>query len=208
MKMLDAIRRLRTSDMDFIETSDAAALLKVSAAHASKILARLADAEQLVPLKRGLWAFPDRLDPLQIPGAITAPVPSYISLQSALYRHGMISQIPFVVYAVSPARSRRWKTPISAISVHHIDPAFFFGYEPVGGKGVQMATPEKALLDIFYLSPVKSRLFQYLPELEWPSSFDAKRAMKMTDRIPCMRLRTIVRRRLDKALHADGHKES
>lgn len=200
MRMLEVVRRLRAAGTDYMETADAAALLAVSGLHASKIMTRLAEAEQLVRLKRGLWAFPDRIDTLQIPSALTAPLPCYISLQSALYRHGMVSQIPFIVYAVSPARSRRWETPFGTVSVHHLDPAFFFGFEPVGDKGVLMATPEKALLDVFYLSAVKTRLFHHLPELELPASFDMQKAFEMLTRIPSVHHQTMVRRRLDEVL--------
>jgi predicted transcriptional regulator of viral defense system len=201
--MLDAIRRLRSAEMGFLETADAAALLDTTGIHASKIMTRLAEAEQLIRLKRGLWAFADLIDTLQIPGALTAPLPCYISLQSALYRHGLISQIPFVVYAVSPARTRRWNTPAGTVSIHHLDPAFFFGFEPVGVKGVQMAGPEKALLDVLYLSPAKSRLFQHLPELDIPASFDSRKAFAMIRHIPSLRQRTIVRQRLEALLGRD-----
>ncbi len=207
MRMLEVVRRLRSAGTDYIETADAAALLSVSGLHASKIMTRLAESEQLVRLKRGLWAFPDRIDALQIPGALTAPLPCYISLQSALVRHGIVSQIPFVVYAVSPARSRRWETPFGTVSVHHLDPAFFFGFEPVGDKGILMATPEKALLDVFYLSATKSRLFKHLPELELPASFDMQKAFDMLPRIPSVRRQAMVRRRLEALLSSSesGH---
>ena len=60
-----------------------------------------------------------------------------------------------------------------------------------------MATPEKALLDIFYLGPARNQLFKYLPELERPASFDARKAFEMVARIPSLPRRTVVRDRLD-----------
>ncbi len=196
MKMLDAVRLLRQSEMDFIDTADAAALLKTGTPHASKIMSRLAEAGQLFRVKRGVWAFADRIDPLQMPGAITAPLPSYISLQTALYRHGIISQMPHVVYAVSPARTQRRDTSSGMVSIHHIDPAFFFGYEQVGAKGLLLAEPEKALLDLLYLSPARSGLFRHPPELEFSETFSFKKADEMAERITSQRRRTLVRQHM------------
>ena len=45
----------------------------------------------------GLWATDLSLDPLRLPEYLTAPLPSYVSFQSALFFHGMISQIPNVI---------------------------------------------------------------------------------------------------------------
>jgi len=45
---------------------------------------------------------------------LTAPFPAYVSLQSALYLHGMISQVPALTYAVTLARSRRLATPLGS----------------------------------------------------------------------------------------------
>lgn len=199
MSMLEALRVLRTRALPFVETSDAAVLLKTTGSHASKILGRLEASEQLLSLKRGLWCFPDRAHVLQLPQALTAPLPCYISLQSALYRHGMISQIPQVVYAVSPARTRRWNTPLGVVSIHHIDPEWFMGYELLKDN-IPMAVPEKALLDALYLSPTRNRLFQVLPELEWPPTFDIAKARAMIEAIPSARHRVIVRRSLDELL--------
>jgi hypothetical protein len=148
------------------------------------------------------------VDALALPGYLTAPFPAYVSLQSALYRHGMISQIPSVTYAVSVARTRTFDTPLGTVSVHHLDPAFFFGFETVGeGRGA-MATPEKALLDALYLGPAKTRLFCALPELEWPRGFSVRRAREMIGRIGSARRRGMVRARFEALLRGRAKGES
>ena len=168
----------------------------MTSSHASRVLERLFDAGQVVRLKRGLWAFPDRIEPLQLPQHLAAPMPCSVSLQSALFYHGMISQVPNVVYAVSPARTRRWTTPLATVSIHHMTPAFFFGFETVGNGFVRMATPEKALLDCLYLSPAKTRLFASLPELDLQGAFDIKKAHRLLNQLPSARLRKILLHRL------------
>jgi predicted transcriptional regulator of viral defense system len=200
MRAIEAYRRLRAADADVLDTADAAALLGVKSSHASRTLERLADAGQIIRLKRGLWGFVDRLDPLQLPGFLAAPMPCYVSLQTALYHHGMISQIPETIYAVSLARTRRWSTRLATVSIHHVCPSFFFGYERAGTNGILMASPEKALLDCLYLSPARSRLFVSLPELELPPRFNRQQARAFAERIPSQRLRVLVLRRLDAVL--------
>lgn len=63
-----------------------------------------------------------------------------------------------------------------------------------------MATPEKALLDVFYLSSARSFLFSALPELEIPRSFKSKKAFKMIEKIPSPRMRTLVREKFQECL--------
>ena len=63
----------------------------------------------------------------------------------------MISQVPAVTYAVSLARTRRFATPVGTVSVHHVQPSFFFGFEDAG-RGGRLATPEKALVDVNWLA--------------------------------------------------------
>lgn len=196
MNLLEAKAKLLALKQDVLRTSDVAAALKVSVDHASQILRRLSKVGFFVPLARGKWACHPKVDPLLLPEYLTAPAPSYISFQSALYYHGMISQIPATIYAASLARTRQFKTPLGHFSIHHIQPSFFFGFETILKSKIKMATPEKALLDFLYLSFVRSSLFRKLPELELPRNFKVKEAMKMIEKISSQRIRTFVRKKL------------
>jgi len=198
MRLIDALGALTAMQAAVFDTRDAAARLGVDAAHASTMLARLAAAGHVVRLRRGVWAFRDRADPLALPEYLTSPFPSYVSLQSALYLHGMIEQVPPVTYAVSLARTRRFTTPLGAVSIHHVDPLFFFGFEDAGASGARLATPEKALVDYLYLAPAKSKLFRALPELEFPARFSRRRARAIVARIGSVRRRGMVARALER----------
>lgn len=200
MQIVEALQKIRQLDQPCIQTRDAAALLNLTIAHASKMLERLAQHKQLIHIARGLWALPDKLDPFQLPEYLTFPFPSYISLQTALYHHGMIAQLPTVIYAVSLARTKIFSTPVSEISIHHLEEKFFFGFELLPGTLIKLAIPEKALIDVLYLSSAKTHLFSSLPEIELPKKFNLKTAQSIINRIPSTRRRSMVKLRFSKLL--------
>lgn len=192
MSQGNALRRLRELGTSFFSTADIATQLRLSAGTANKVASRLAKVGLLVHLARGRWALGERVNPLALPQHLAAPYPAYISLQTALFHYGIISQIPQVIYAVTVAKTRRWSTPLGVVSLHQVAPDFFFGYESTGSDGVQIATPEKALLDFLYLSPGRSRLFSRLPELELPRSFSRKKLRAMMTKVADPRRRRLV----------------
>lgn len=200
MRLIDAYAKLLSLKQPIFQTRDASNCLNIPLRYASKVLARLREAGFLIQLMRGQWAIAGQIDPLIIPEYLTAPSPCYISLQTALFHHGMISQIPAVVYAVSLARTHRYETPVGVFSVHHIKADFFFGFNLVEKSGIKMASPEKALLDTLYLSPTHSLLFKTLPELELPPTFRLKKARNMIQKIKSDRLRTFVSKKLKEIL--------
>jgi predicted transcriptional regulator of viral defense system len=141
------------------------------------------------------------IDPYRLPEFLTAPLESYVSLHTSLYLHGMIEQIPSVIYAVSLARTQRVATQVAAFSIHHVAPEVFGGFEETA-SGVKLASPEKALFDFAYLSAGRSRLFTALPELELPRRFRSAELKRWLARIPAERSRTITQRKLDEFLGA------
>ncbi len=199
MKLDKILWQIKQTNQRVLHTTDVMALLDIKKDHASKILSRLSQSGHLAKLKRGLWAFTETIDPLIISGYLTAPFPCYISLQSALYYHGMISQISSTIYCVSLARTRRYGTPAGAFSIHHISSDFFYGYDETE-SGVRMATPEKALLDFLYLSPGKTKLFCALPELELPRKFSVKRAKHMIAHLKSSQRKSMLESKFQKLL--------
>ena len=196
MRALDAYADLRRFKKPVLTTEDAAIRMRVSLSAASRTLGRLAGKGLILSLRHGLWALDPDIDPLVIPEYLTAPLPAYISLYTALYHHGMIEQVPQVIYAASTASTRRVSTALATYSVHRVAPEFFGGYATDPRTHLKMATQEKALLDVLYLSAGRSRLFARLPELELPRGFDVRECRRWIRRIPAPYRRTMVDKRL------------
>jgi predicted transcriptional regulator of viral defense system len=149
-------------------------------------------------LRRGLWALDPNIEPFAVAPYLTAPFPAYVSFWSALSRHGMIEQIPRQITVASLDRARRIDTSIGTYSVHHLSPELFGGYEGSEETGY-LATPEKAVFDTIYVRAASGSK-AFFPELSLAADFDEARAELWTGRIAGPRLRTLVSRRLSKAL--------
>lgn len=195
MNAREAYARLLRLGVPVLRTADAAAALEQSTAAANMTLSRLVASGLVKPVRQGTWWVAGTVEPHRLPEYLTAPLPSYLSLHTALHLRGLIEQIPEVIYAVSLARTQRISTRAGAFSIHHMAPEVFGGFDETPA-GVKLATAEKALFDFAYLSAARSRLFTALPELELPSGFRRAELRRWVRRIPSDRARTLTERKL------------
>lgn len=198
MRTTDALGELQRLGRPVVERREVIARLGVPPARASQILRALEQAGLVIQLGRGLWVLDRSIDPITIPPYLTAPFPAYLSLWSALARHGMIEQIPRQIFVASLDRPRKIETPLGTYSIHHLAPEVFGGYTGSAESGY-VATPEKALFDIVYLRATRG-IRTYLPELELPTTFDHTELGAWMARIPTARKQTQVRHALNALL--------
>ena len=171
MNQSELLAKLRNQYVAAFTTRDVATLLGVTVNAATKLLERLATVGLVMRIMRGRWVIPDKFNRLCLP-ELVAGQPAYVSLQSALSYHGMIDQIPSAVYGITCGRGGMVNTPLGRVSLHHVSPKFFIGYEtPTEIGWLKIATPEKALVDILYLRMTSLGDFKALPEVEWPKNF-------------------------------------
>jgi predicted transcriptional regulator of viral defense system len=200
MNAATAYARLSATGLRAIRTSEAAALLGISPLAAAQLLRRLGQAKLVQPLMHGaVWLGRETIDPWLALEQVTAPYPAYASLYSALYLHGALSQIPATHYAVTLGRARRVRTAAGTFSLHRVAPEVFGGFETTA-SGAKIATLEKALFDLAYLSATRARLFARPPELELPRSLDRSALRHWLGRIRSPGQRTHTKGRLEALL--------
>jgi predicted transcriptional regulator of viral defense system len=96
---------------------------------------------------------------------------SYVSLQSALAYFGMIPEHVPAVTSVTTQRPARVETPLGRFLFRHVKKDWFRGYTHMDfgfGQKAFIATPEKALLDLVYLTPGADN-YEFLAELRLQS---------------------------------------
>lgn len=198
MRPIEAYGDLLAMERPVISTAEAAARWRVGVPSASRRLAAIERAGLARRVRRGLWTLDVGIDPATLGPYLTAPHPSYVSLHSALVRHGMIEQIPRSIALASLERSRVIDTSLGRFEVHHLTPTLFGGFSGDASSGY-VASPEKAIFDAVYLrAAAGSRA--YFPELTLPAGFERKRLERWSEAIESKRLRTLVKRRLGEVL--------
>lgn len=81
--------------------------------------------------------------------------PSYVSLETALSYYGLIPESVYLVTSVSTRKTNSFKTPVATFGYQKVKSSLFFAYriEEYNNKVFKIASPEKAVLDLFYLKP-------------------------------------------------------
>ena len=116
-------------------------------------LKRLNEKKVIQRICRSYYANPFNLPSLEEISSIIYP-PSYISLESALSRWGVLSQIPQILTCVTTKLPQKFTTPFGDIEYHQVKKGYFWGFIQEGNYF--MAEPEKALLDYIYLKKEKN----------------------------------------------------
>jgi predicted transcriptional regulator of viral defense system len=119
-------------------------------------LHRWCNGGKLIPLRRGMYAFPDRYRPGVINPSELANhlyTPSYISRHWALGYFGMIPEAVVTYTSVTSRVPRTFTNAFGTFRYQHVKQSAFFGYNAtrIGESRVLLAEPEKALLDFWHL---------------------------------------------------------
>ena len=142
----------------------------VSPRQARLQLVRWVNAGKLIRLRRSLYALNRpfrRIEPHPFLLANRIRKASYVSLQSALSHYSMIPEYVPIVTSMTTGRPEEVRTEFGTCVFRHVRKALFGGFLSVmvaPGQSVFLATPEKALLDLIYLTPGGDRA-AYIDEL-------------------------------------------
>lgn len=165
----------------------AASGLKMPAA--SKRLERKAQKNLITRVTKGIWANVShpQFHPLGCVPYILGKEQGYVSFLTALHLHGVLSQIPRVIQIATTGRGRKLDSPIGQFEFFKIKPELMRDGVEWSDTRLQflIASKEKALLDVLYLSTRKNRRFSRLPELNLTDSgFRAREFNRLLQELP------------------------
>jgi len=178
---------LRSIDHPIFTTGEIARLARTATSVTTRVLTAMAARGEVRHAGRGVWYQPQdpRFSVYALVHYLSGGSRAYVSFLSALHLHGIVAQIPQVVFAATTGHTKVRRTPAGTISFHRITPALFGGFDWYRGeRQFLIATPEKALIDSLYLSSRKGRQFGRFPELELSPAFSFRRARQWARRIP------------------------
>jgi predicted transcriptional regulator of viral defense system len=109
----------------------------------------------LIMLRRGLYIASELKNKVDmIAFATKIYPPSYVSMEMALNFYGIIPEAVFTATSVTTRKTKQFSTPVGNFSYQKIKKEAFGGFETRKQEGVSfnLALPEKALVDFFYLN--------------------------------------------------------
>lgn len=114
----------------------------------------------LVRLRKGLYALKEML-PNEEVIANALYQPSYISLEYALARYGIIPEMPYTITSVTTKATATFTAVGREFSYQKIKKMAYTGYVPekVGRHAMFIAAPEKALIDYLYFVSLGRKTF-------------------------------------------------
>jgi predicted transcriptional regulator of viral defense system len=114
---------------------------------------------RIIKIHKGLYTLADPYrkvpaSPFCIANALKQP--SYVSMHSALSWYGMIPEFVPSATSITTGRPQSIETPLGRFDFRHVSKKYFWGYQQIelqSGLQAFVAFPEKALLDLIYLTP-------------------------------------------------------
>ncbi len=172
------------NNKDFIifTTRDYANLQKLSMSAASKKLSRLKKNKLLTHVTKGVWSNTGHpyFHPASCVPYLLNNESGYVSFLTALHFHGLLSQIPKTIQVATTGHSRILNSSVAYYEFIQIKPELI--QQDLIWSETQLpyllATAEKALLDVLYISTRKNRRFIRLPELTLTPDLINKRTFK------------------------------
>ena len=172
----------------------------VGSADLGRQLSRWVKSGNLIQLRRSLYVLSERhqkTSPHPFLVANRLKRASYVSLQSALEYYGLIPEYVPSVTSITTGRPEELVTPLGSFIFKHIKKALFSSYQAIDlgeGQSAFIATPEKALMDLLYLTP-GSDSPDYLRELRLQNSetLNTGLLMELVDRSGSRKLKRATR---------------
>ena len=123
---------------------------------------------RLIKIRNGLYVIADKKDQLNMEMiSHLLYEPSYISLERALSKYGLIPEMVYNSTAVTTRQTKTFQNEFGSFIYQSIKKDLFFGFKKIKETGgvYLLAEPEKALLDYFYLNSAQINNLDDVSEL-------------------------------------------
>ncbi len=180
---------LTNKEFVVFSTRDYAGYAEISVPAASKQLSRLAEKKTLVRFSKGLWANVNHpyFSPLACTPYLLNKEQGYVSFLTALHLHGVLSQIPKTIQIATTGHTRILDSSLGYFEFFKIKPELMRHGVSWSETRLpyQLATAEKALIDVIYIATRRNRRFSRLPELTLaPGVFNRREFKRLFEQLP------------------------
>ncbi|MBD3329236.1 hypothetical protein GF357_01965 [Candidatus Dojkabacteria bacterium] len=171
------LQQLNSSNKKLFTTADIEQLFEIDVKRTLEDrIKRLLDEKVLTQLERGKYLLTDS-DVSDFEIAQFLYNPSYISLETALNFHGILSQFPFEITSVTTKSTEKKEIFDKKFIYAKLNTKLFTGYYKE--NDALIAYPEKALFDRFYMISKGLKTEQYLDEMDY-ANIDKSKVEKLT----------------------------
>ena len=148
MTGIEALKKLEKLKKDYYSVKDLERILDIPVDNLRKQLTRWVEKGFLIRVAKGIYApYGTEIDVLKIANQMYYP--SYLSFESVLSKYGILSQVPYTLTFATPKRSKKMILNDVEVEFTKLSDKYFFGY--TYENGINIASPEKALVDCLYL---------------------------------------------------------
>ena len=142
------IQELESIPQSYFTTADLEKVFNRSRKSLAVSLHRLVQRGALVRLSKGIFQTKSQTAQLEHV-ANQVYYPSYLSFESALARHGILSQQPYSLTFATRKRSKKLLLGDQEVQYRQLNQKYYFGYTQTPQGAI--AEPEKAIIDQLYL---------------------------------------------------------
>mgnify|MGYP000967451511 FL=1 len=148
MTGIEALKKLEGLKKDYYSVKDLERVLNMSVDSLRGQLTRWVKKGVMIRISEGIYVpYGTEIDITKIANQIYYP--SYLSFESVLSKYGILSQVPYTLTFATPKKTRKMILNGTEVEFTKLSDKYFFGY--TFENGINIASPEKALVDCLYL---------------------------------------------------------
>jgi len=179
MTGIDALKKLQELKKDYYTVKDLERVLNMPIDSLRGQLTRWCKKGVIIRISKGIYApYGTEINITKVANQMYYP--SYLSFESVLSKYGILSQVPYTLTFATPKRTKKVILNEIEVEFTKLSDKYFFGY--VFENGINIASPEKALVDCLYLVSKGKRVLN-IDEL-YLKNIDKEKLIKISKVFP------------------------